>query len=734
MRLSLRSRILIPVLLLLLVGQSAIVSTIVLLVQSDLQKSAYEQNREVANRYAQDLGSHLGPMIAVARANARTFETLKAQGVTNRAVFDQILQAQLKANPDILSTWTVWEPDALDGRDKAYVNKDGSDDTGRYIPAWYRDGTGAIVVGPCLSYEKPGDGDYYVVPRQSAKEYFVDPYTYSYTGDGKDNLLICSYSVPMYEKGKFVGVVGIDMSLVGLAEFAKGIKVLETGFVTVATNSGARVIHPKAELVGKQVGEDVPAQREELLKAIAGGKEFSLTTTNPSTGEVSLQTYAPLGVGQWDKPWSLAAVAPLGQLLGQGNTIGTIAGILGAITLLAIALMLYFVIYRVTQPVRQVASILATIAVGEGDLTQRLGLKRTDEIGELSRNYDAFVDKLSGMIRVMQATTGTLQVSGNHLANSLTETASSLHEITSNVSSAKGLVVQQDGLAADTSAAVTTISGHVATLQGLVGRQDQAVESSASAVEQMVGNIESVTRNVETLDHSLKRLVDAAEAGRSQFSSFREKVKAVDGQSENLQETNQVISGIASQTNLLAMNAAIEAAHAGEAGRGFAVVADEIRKLAEQASQQSTSTAKELKTIQSTIRALVADADATEGAFGRILEEIGQVEALESEVRSAMSEQQVGSRQILEGINDIREASQELSTHSGAMNDEAIAMLFKMETLHRVTQEIRHGMDEISLGTNDINQALAAISEQGNSNKASVDELAHEASQFKVRS
>ena len=113
--------------------------------------------------------------------------------------------------------------------------------------------------------------------------------------------------------------------------------------------------------------------------------------------------------------------------------------------------------------------------------------------------------------------------------------------------------------------------------------------------------------------------------------------------------------------------------------------------------------------------------------------EIGQVEALESEVRSAMNEQQIGSRQILESIHDIREASNEVSTHSGAMLDEAGVTLQTMQTLHRVTLEIRQGMDEISIGTTDINQALSAINDQGVLNKESVDELALETGRFKVR-
>jgi methyl-accepting chemotaxis protein len=250
----------------------------------------------------------------------------------------------------------------------------------------------------------------------------------------------------------------------------------------------------------------------------------------------------------------------------------------------------------------------------------------------------------------------------------------------------------------------------------------------------MVGNIESVTRNVGTLDESLSRLVESAEVGRSQFVLFQEKVTAVSNQSQSLEETNEVIASIASQTNLLAMNAAIEAAHAGDAGRGFAVVADEIRKLAEQASLQSKTTASDLQSIQETVLSLVGDAQTTDGTFQRILDEIAQVEILGTEVKSAMAEQHVGSKQILEGIRDIRESSQGVASHSGAMRAEAQETLGTMETLHQLTIEIRQGMDEIAIGTADINQALTAISDQGVRNKESVDELVTETGQFRMAS
>lgn len=709
---TLRTRILAPVLGILALGLVGMVTVIVLVTGAEFRKAAYSENSNISYRYAEQFEGEVGRALGVAQSLARTLASLRLAGITDRTTYDALLAPIVDAHPMILSVWTLWSPSSP-GRVLVQFAKTGSGVEKSLVPEFDLSAGGD-------RFGKPIDG----------QTFFSEPIPS--TAPGQEGKLVASYSMPVVVDDQVVAVVGVDLDIGVLQAAAKPIQIFGTGYLVMTSHTGARIVHPKAEQIGKIIGDDTPEHQPAILQAIAEGRPYDLIKPNKLTGVPSLLHYAPVGVGVWDEPWSIISIAPLGELLATQNLMTAWTVGLGLLTFVAIAALIFLLVTRITQPVRLVAGVLKTIAEGEGDLTQCLRLTRTDEIGELSRNYDAFVDKLSEMIGMMQGTAQELQGSGSELASALTQTAASLHEITSNIQSAKDNIVRQEKIATDTSHAVKGISGHVVTLQGLVERQDRSVEASGSAVEQMVGNIESVTRNVETLDRSLKRLIEAAEVGRSQFSSFREKVSAVDGQSDSLQETNEMIASIASQTNLLAMNAAIEAAHAGEAGRGFGVVADEIRKLAEQSALQSKTTAEELKGLQATIRALVGDSDATEQAFGRILEEIGQVEALESEVRSAMEEQQVGSRQILEGIHEIREASHEVRSHSEEMQTEAEVTLATMETLERITLEIRRGMDEIAVGASDINQALALISNQGVRNKEAVDELASEADRFKV--
>jgi methyl-accepting chemotaxis protein len=202
--------------------------------------------------------------------------------------------------------------------------------------------------------------------------------------------------------------------------------------------------------------------------------------------------------------------------------------------------------------------------------------------------------------------------------------------------------------------------------------------------------------------------------------------------SEGLLEINSVMENIASQTNLLSMNAAIEAAHAGDAGKGFAVVADEIRKLAESSSEQSRTIGTVLKKIKTSIDKITASTGNVLTKFEAIDSSVKTVTEQEDTIRNAMEEQGEGSKQILEGIGEVNEITRQVKSGSNEMLEGAKEVIQESNNLEKATQEITSGMNEMASGAEQINVAVNHVNEISGKNREGIDALIREVSRFKV--
>jgi methyl-accepting chemotaxis protein len=402
-----------------------------------------------------------------------------------------------------------------------------------------------------------------------------------------------------------------------------------------------------------------------------------------------------------------------------------------AAIILGLGLLLFF-LRRIFTRLKNINGILQEISIGEGDLTKRISVNRNDEIDELAANFNLSLDKIKNLIVIIKNEASGLLKIGNELSAKMGETAGTISGITGNIRGIHEKVTNQSASVTQTNATMEQVTANIGKLSENVEVQTESVSQSSSAVEEMLANIQSVTQTLIRNAENVEQLISVADLGRNGLQGVSEEIKEIARESEGLLEINAVMENIASQTNLLSMNAAIEAAHAGEAGRGFAVVADEIRKLAESSGAQSKTISQVLKKIKTAIDSITGSTNTVLEHFQAIDERVRTVSQQEANIRSAMEEQGQGSQQILEAIGRLNDITLMVKQGSSEMLQGSRDVIKESRNLERASGEIASGVNEMYNGADQINAAVNRVSEISNENREHINTLFSEVSKFKV--
>jgi methyl-accepting chemotaxis protein len=707
---------------------------ITLLTQSriNITDLAYENATSSANESANKIQAFFETYYYSVETLAQVMEQYPFMLEANRRnMLNVILEGVAKGNPEIVGVWCIMEPDVLEGNDQQYLGARGTTPAGRFSPYYYWE-DGSVMMYALDDFDGP-EGNYYQVPKRNNATTIMDPFIYDVGGR---KTLISTVASPIRNNNKLVGVVGIDIHLDELQIISEAHKPYDDAVTAVFSNNGTIAAHFDTSRIGKDMRiterDMTGPYMNEFVSAIQKGKPFSFSNYIDGLHS-SLEIFAvPIYAGESHTPWSYAVGIMTNTVMSPVYTMIKLTIFISLGMLAAMAVAAIFLCRSITKPIIKVTATLKDIAEGEGDLTKVIPENGKDEITELSHYFNQTLGKIKNLIVTIKKQTTILFDTGNELSSNMTETAAAVNQITANIQSIKGRIINQSASVTETNATMEQMTFNIDKLNDSVDSQTSSVSQSSSAIEEMIANIQSVTNTLIKNTENVNDLSTASEVGRTGLQGVVADIQKISHESEGLLEINSVMKNIASQTNLLSMNAAIEAAHAGEAGRGFAVVADEIRKLAEDSSKQSKTIGTVLKTIKGSIDKISRSTENVLAGFEAIDKGVKIVADQEGNIRNAMEEQGQGSKQILGAIGRLNEITRQVKGGSTEMLEGSKEVIQESKHLERVTQEITGRMNEMAIGTDEINVAVHHVNEISGKNRENIDLLALEVSRFKV--
>ncbi|NWE44618.1 methyl-accepting chemotaxis protein [Pseudomonas gingeri] len=580
-----------------------------------------------------------------------------------------LIKENVQQNPKVLGAYIGWEKNALDHNDAAYLDntKAGAAKDGRFLPWWFRNDDGSLGFSTLVDVDDQKllstgvrASEYYLCSKETHKTCVIDPAPYKV---GDKMVMLASFIEPIMLNGAFQGIVGADLSVNFIQDMlvAANQKLYGgAGNMALVGTNGRLVAYTKdPSKFGEKVSDILDAEKVATMGKLNRGE----VTYNVDKAKGLIELYLPFGIGQSDARWTLmmqlplnAVMADLQKLQGDLNDQRK-ADVFGmAVVGLVIAglglLVIWLVGHGIARPLKQMVAMLDDIAQGEGDLTRRLTSDRADELGSIAKGFNTFLIKLQAMITQVVTSVQSVSDSSEHTADIAIRTNQGVHK----------QMAEIDQVA-------TAVQEMTATAQDVARNATQAAQA-ASHADMAASDGMRIVRDTSTSIGAL-----AVEIGRAVGV-----VQTLAKDSENINAILIAIRGIAEQTNLLALNAAIEAARAGEQGRGFAVVADEVRNLA-QKTQQATE-----------------------------------------EIQSMIQQLQQGTREVVKVMEDSQNKTDESVQHAAKAAQALETITQAVSVINDMNTQIASAAEEQSAVADDINRNVINIGQVANEVAGGADE------------
>jgi len=699
-----------------------------------IYSKSFASTEELSKSYIQSLAKinsyktkeNLDKSIVLSYGLAASLETMLEKKQYTKESISDLMKSILNKNPYVLGLFAQLNSNVFFPNDSSLASKYGHDVDGRFSPYVVKS-NGNIIIESSTPESK--DRPWVDVPKQTGKEFITEPYFFKV--DGVDVLMV-SISAPIYENGKFIGAVGVDIALDKISSDVSKIKIHDNGYAYLLTNKGTFVAHPKKELLGKQITDITKNENSlKIPSQLEKNQAFSYTKESRIDESLSLYYVNPFEIGNTDVRWGLVVAVPEKEYLASAFSIRWFSIIAGIIGFIVIAIVIFINTKILSKNLDAIKDGLVSFFAylnKENSNSKNISIDSNDEFGQMAKMINTNIENIHlGLEQDKQAVNEVLQVvtqvQKGYINSNITSKPNNpeLEQLTQNFNNM--IIVLQEKIGKDLNiisnvlndysdynftSKIQNESGEIEKSINNLGKEvsnllkqslsigltldtasdklisnvdilnkssnetASSLEETAAALEEITSTIINNTQNVSSMSNSAQELIVSAQEGQKLAQNTTSAMDDITQQVTLINEAISVIDQIAFQTNILSLNAAVEAATAGEAGKGFAVVAQEVRNLA----SRSAEAAKEIKTLVENATSKAADGKSISAkmihGYEGLLENINNSTKMISEISNASKEQETGITQINDAITHLDRQTQENASIAAQTNEIAV--------------------------------------------------------------